>query len=200
MQSDDCIVKTAIYGLYHPFHFHSFCNTNVPFVPTACAACTKVVYPFMSACVCLRCQSTCHRGCVDLCTTRCQRFTFKGIDSHVNVKSSSAAAAAAPSSVESIIQLELDGIVERVRIIPTILGYIPEPGTEFCIWKSVLRSMIGRKYRFVLLDFLFAARSSIYTPSCVFRALHSWISLLLSTLRSVTPPSCPFIVFFDPRS
>ena len=116
----DIITNTPVYGLYNPSNFHSFCLTNSVFVPTACCVCKQLVYPFVSACLCLRCNIVCHRGCIDRYDgPKCCEFTFKDIHTNHHMKRSKEPLHL--NSFETNLEIELESIIERVSRIPKIL-------------------------------------------------------------------------------
>lgn len=44
-----------------------------------------------------------------------------------------------------VFAIKLEHIVDKACMIPTVLGYIPEPKSAFCIWKAILRAVAMRQ-------------------------------------------------------
>eukprot|EP00981_Chlorochromonas_danica_P003932 scaffold743_cov177-Ochromonas_danica.AAC.20 len=44
-----------------------------------------------------------------------------------------------------VFAVKLEHIVEKACMIPTVLGHLPEPRSQFCIWKSILRAVAMRQ-------------------------------------------------------
>lgn len=129
---NDIMMNTLIYGIHHPKHFHSFSSVIHLFIPRPCEVCHSNVYPFVSACVCLRCGTYAHRSCIRRCHA-CPYFTFKDWDI---IRSTD-------EGLESS-NKDLQRVVDKALLVPKVLGNIPIPGSEFCIWRSVLRAVALR--------------------------------------------------------
>jgi hypothetical protein len=130
--NSDSLVNIALFGIHHPTNFHSFSATHQIFVPKLCIHCAKFVIPLVSSCVCLRCNSYAHRACISK-APKCQYFTFSGWECSVD------------SSVDEVIGSELNDIGEQACMIVKVLGYMPEPGSELCVWRSILRAVAFRQ-------------------------------------------------------
>jgi hypothetical protein len=57
----DILLCVQRHGIRSPFNWHSIKSAFI-FWPTKCSACSKTIYPFSSAVVCIRCKVTFHRG------------------------------------------------------------------------------------------------------------------------------------------
>jgi hypothetical protein len=227
--TEDILLNTQLYGIYNPFHYHSFSNTWNYFLPVECDACSKTIYPLMSGgCQCLRCGKFIHRQCLKGYTEKCTFFTFEKVDQNptspsTNQQQSTASPSSSTrsratsetsgkksksNSVKQIIkkvsihqlqnagslllgtvtyipaiigstsvhiasnligngsssgksnsnsstnaeskidrelnlqfELQLQKIIEKACMIPRMIGYLPEPKSQFCVWTSSLRAI-----------------------------------------------------------
>eukprot|EP01038_Epipyxis_sp_PR26KG_P008037 gene8037-10892_t len=168
---NDALLSTSIYGIHHPLNFHSFKNIQTSlFIPTLCMICERTVYPMISpCCYCIRCSSYVHRTCLGIINNRsnfekCTNFTFNHHHNH-NVEHKRAGNSQKGDS-ETLLQLSLSSssrvhgsthlhfpvfnmdlysILHKASKIPDFIGYIPMPGSPYCIWKSVLRAIGSRQ-------------------------------------------------------
>ncbi|RYH30640.1 hypothetical protein EON65_04535 [archaeon] len=161
--SEDIIANVPVYGIYSPSNFHSFQSTIKIFIPTSCEVCSQSIFPLVDAYQCLRCGVLSHRSC---CNSHapCTMFTFndgsakESTSGHVSayksrvsprgslrkIDSKKSADPAEEEDYDSAFWVRLDHIAEKACMIPTVLGHIPPPQTQYCIWKSILRAVAMR--------------------------------------------------------
>lgn len=161
---DDIFINTQFFGIYHPKNFHSFYATW-KILPVHCLSCSKKISVTSAACICLRCGEYAHRNCVASCPP-CSMFTFFNSSSSAHSSKTSGNSTpfitspkhktSTPSiSVEYLFSYQLDSIVEKACILPTLLQEFPLPKSKFCIWKSIYRAiLIKNSYKYLFLNYL----------------------------------------------
>lgn len=162
---EDVMINTQVYGIFNPVNFHSFQNTWKILFLQVCPSCNSRILPLTAACECLRCGCLAHRKCIQSLPT-CSFFTFEKLNASSDAKlegespkkaRSKGKAASAIDSIpapdktandmhfDSIFELKLEEIIEKATSIPTILGYIPQIKSPFCIWRTLLRAIVMRQ-------------------------------------------------------
>lgn len=171
MSELDLLKSTELFGIYNPMNFHSFQSTHQLFIPEICDVCNKYIYPLYQVCRCLRCKVFSHRECVmkqkncrlfTFLNQNDSSILTRGFSSsfssnlypvRVSPKSPTSPTNSKKASVESdkmnptinninvLYSLELHGIVEKALMIPSVLKFLPDPGSKFCIWISILRAV-----------------------------------------------------------
>ena len=155
---EDIVAITESFGIFHPLHHHSFAYVTWKLSLPLCDVCQAYLHPFISYVYCIRCQIYVHRGCCKE-VKKCSQFSLmfpQSPESPVSpVKSleSSVLPTVSQESPMSVIHVkvsethpepnqvlmqQLDTIIATLSNIPSVLGYIPNVHSHYCLWKSSL--------------------------------------------------------------
>ncbi len=131
----DILINTPVYGIHNPDNYHSFTATSYIFLPMPCYICEQTVYPFVSACICLRCRCFVHRSCCRK-KSKCEYFTFKNSNSSANLNAQN------QQNISIRNMFDLENIIEKARNVPKMLNFLPVPG-EFSDFRFHFHTFIS---------------------------------------------------------